>query len=109
MRKLINLIAVLLSLVLLFTGCNDEFTIDETKTACNQWLYKDIERVKSVEEDKSLLKEKEEYMQLFEKLAGFSLPDYFTFPKVTEEQSWNFVSISDRFIKIDIHFIMEKH
>ncbi|MBO5106022.1 MAG: hypothetical protein J6C29_03895 [Clostridia bacterium] len=109
MNKCVRIFAIFLSLIFLFTGCNDEFTIDETKTAGIYYRrYSDIEKIKSVEEDKNLLKEKEEYMKLFEEFCGFPLPDYFTFPKVTEEHNWNRVNIDERFFSIGIHFIMEK-
>ena len=70
--------------------------------------YDSIEEVKSVEEEKSILKEKEEFLQFFESFSGFSLPDYFIFPKVTRETNWNQVIIYDDEMCITIHFVAEK-
>jgi len=105
MRKFIRLFLIILSAILLFVGCTDDYVIDETKTVVHKSLYKDIDKLKSLNEDESLIEEKEEYKQLFKKLAGFSLPNSFIFPK---ETNLNKILIEDNYIYLYLNFIMEK-
>ena len=130
MQKYIKIISVLLSLVFVFSGCGknsenidsansdtvkkklrpakeevivDNFILEATRH------YDDIEDLKLVEEDESLLKEKEEFLQLFKEFCGFSLPEYFIIPKITKETSWNMVCVTTRYISISLDFVVEKN
>ena len=123
MKKFLKcIIIILLSVILIVVGCiianniyekkhfiDYLYEVDENKTAgIYLWLYNDIEKLQSVKEDKSLLKEKEEFIKWFNEYCGFSLPDYFIIPTVDEEHTWNQVSIDERFITIEYSFVMEK-
>ena len=66
----------------------------------------DIEELKSREEDKSLIKEKEEFMQLFKEFCGFSLPEYFVFSKDIDKLN---ISIYERTIEVSDFFVFEKN
>ena len=120
MQKNIKVIALFLTLIFVFCGCDTQNTSNEkymaelaeyeneiVKNTSKLW-HPDIEQLKMVEEDKSLLKEKEEYMQLFKKFCGFSLPEYFIIPKATDEFDWTSVDISDRYMSVRTYMIIKK-
>lgn len=119
MKKLFKFIAILLSFTLIVVGCVIANNIYEKKKfadaeyemvvseSASVW-HPDVEEIKSVE-DKSLLKEKEEFMQLFKRFCGFSLPEYFIIPKITEDTPRYSVSIDERFMIVSGWFIFKKN
>lgn len=117
-KALKSIVIILLSVILIVVGCiiakniyEKEKYIDfhyeqllkerEYNTKLLQKL--DIEKLKSREEDKSLIKGKEEFMQLFKEFCGFSLPEYFVFPKEAD------IRISEREIGFLGYFVFEKN
>ena len=116
MQKYIKVTVAFLTLFLVLTGCADkketstinERKVDERTLEPADYWYPDNEKLKLVEEDKSLLKEKEEFLKLFKKLAGFSLPEYFFIPKITDETDWNDVDINERYMDVYIYTIIKK-
>lgn len=112
------IIIILLSIILIVVGCiianniyeNKKYfdfkydnIIEGRKYAAEILQRVDIEEIKSREEDKSLIKEKEEFMQLFKEFCGFSLPEYFAFPKDID------LSITERAMSVYDYFIFEKN
>lgn len=118
MKKRFKFIAILLSFTLIVVGCVIANNIYEKKKfadaeyemvvseSASVW-HPDVEEIKSVE-DKSLLKEKEEFMQLFKRVCGFSLPEYFIIPKIAEDTPRYSVSIDERFMIVSGWFIFKK-
>ena len=110
MRKFIRLFLIILSAILLFVGCTDDYVIDETKTTVVfSSLYNDIKKIESAKEDENLIEEKVEFLKLFKECSGVSLPEYFIFPKESETQNWSSVYISTRDMHINTHFIVPKN
>ena len=65
MRKFIRLFLIILSAILLFVGCTDDYVIDETKTTVVfSSLYNDIKKIESAKEDENLIEEKVEFLKL---------------------------------------------
>ena len=115
MLKYIKVIAAVLSLMLLFTGCVQEsynfgFLNSQQEAAYYTDLssvYEQTVKMDVLKEDKSLIEEKEEYMQLFKRFCGFSLPNNFVLPENPEEIGWK-INISERYIDVNAIIFVEK-
>ena len=122
MKKFLKcIIIILLSVILIVVGCiianniykkkkyidfQYEQIVRGRELAAENLKRADIEELKSREEDKSLIKEKEEFMQLFKVFCGFSLPEYFIFPKDIDKLN---IQISERTIEVTDYFVFEKN
>lgn len=107
MKKYTKIIAVILSLVFIFTGCANErvyitssgesFYKEQTDT-----MYETLETMYTLEEDKDLVKEKEAFLKSFKEFCGFSLPDYLTFLKPKNKDETPFKLYIDNSTGLDI-------
>ena len=101
--------------MLLFTGCVQEsynfgFLNSQQEAAYYTDLssvYEQTVKMDVLKEDKSLIEEKEEYMQLFKRFCGFSLPNNFVLPENPEEIGWK-INISERYIDVNAIIFVEK-
>lgn len=118
--KYIKIITIALSLTFAFTGCANENhykrnipfgyinpELESTHISRISDIYEKAAKTNELEEDKSLIEEKEEYMKLFKEFCGFSLPNYFVLPKNPEEIDWD-IYITERYIEVDGLFFVEK-
>ena len=90
-------------------GCTDNYIPDESKTVFNEELYNNIEKIQSLKDEESSLEKKMEFLQLFEKAAGISLPNSFVFPPITTDYSgWAYVVETSSCFLINTHFVAKK-
>ncbi|MBQ9919894.1 MAG: hypothetical protein IJO49_03610 [Clostridia bacterium] len=90
MKKYTTIIAVILSLVFIFTGCANErvYITSSDVSDYKEWAdakYEMFETEYTSEINKDLAEEKEVFLKSFKEFCGFSLPDYFDFLKRKNE------------------------